>query len=141
LGPECLRVDPLGDPRIARDASDHGCGRHVGAHGADVHAACHASPLQRCRRQRVLLVLRRALLAAALFSHLLGAAIMNVRVWREGVGVAGLIGGPAAWAVSTQLNYALAPLACRYTTLIIALPAAALVLLAVAGGFLSWEQM
>jgi hypothetical protein len=63
---------------------------------------------------------------------------MTVRVWREGVDVAGLIGGPAAWAVSTQLNYALAPLACRYTTLIIALPAAALVLLALAGGVLSW---
>jgi hypothetical protein len=63
---------------------------------------------------------------------------MNVRVWRQGIGVAGLIAGPGAWAVSTQLNYALAPLACRYTTFIVAAPAAALTLLALGGGALSW---
>jgi hypothetical protein len=63
---------------------------------------------------------------------------MNVRVWRQGIGVAGLIAAPGAWAVSTQLNYALAPLACRYTTFIVAVPAAMLVLLALAGGALSW---
>jgi hypothetical protein len=57
---------------------------------------------------------------------------------REGVGVAGLVAGPGAWALSTQLNYALAPIACRYTTLVVGLPAAALVCLAVAGGILSW---
>jgi threonine/homoserine/homoserine lactone efflux protein len=40
--------------------------------------------------------------------------------------------------VSTQLNYSLAPLTCGHSTLIVGLSAAALVLVALAGGILSW---
>ena len=57
---------------------------------------------------------------------------------RRGVGFAGLIAGPGAWAVSTQLNYALAPLTCGHTALIVALPALALIVLALMAGIVSW---
>jgi hypothetical protein len=51
---------------------------------------------------------------------------------------AGLASGPAAWAISTQLNYALAPWACAHTN-IIPLLGAILALLALLGGFISWR--
>jgi hypothetical protein len=63
---------------------------------------------------------------------------VNLGALRSGVGVAGLIAGPGAWAVSTQLNYALAPLTCGRTTLIVGLPALALAVLAIIGGVISW---
>jgi hypothetical protein len=54
---------------------------------------------------------------------------------------AGLAAGPAAWAVSTQLNYALVPWACTrgVASLVVPGTAAVLVLIAVAGGVLSWR--
>jgi hypothetical protein len=52
---------------------------------------------------------------------------------------AGLIAGPGAWIVSTQLNYALAPHACGSRALLVALAALALVLPALAGATISWR--
>jgi hypothetical protein len=54
---------------------------------------------------------------------------------------AGLAAGPAAWAVSTQLNYALVPWACArgLTSIVVPGVAAALILVATAGGLLSWR--
>jgi hypothetical protein len=54
---------------------------------------------------------------------------------------AGLATGPAAWAVSTQINYAIVPWACARGVALLAVPgvAALLVLVAVAGGVLSWR--
>lgn len=41
------------------------------------------------------------------------------RLWQRGYPSAGLIAGPAAWGVSTQLNYALVPLVCGSTVPVI----------------------
>jgi len=49
----------------------------------------------------------------------------------------GLISGPAAWAISTQLNYALVPWQCGEHGHPISWIAFALILAAVAGGLLS----
>ena len=53
---------------------------------------------------------------------------------------AGLITGPAAWAISTQLHYAMAPWICRGGWHVVPFSAALLVLLALAGAFLSWRH-
>ena len=50
----------------------------------------------------------------------------------------GLLAGPAAWAVSTQLNYSLVEWQCRHGVAIIPIAAVALALMAAAGGWLSW---
>jgi hypothetical protein len=56
---------------------------------------------------------------------------------RSGVSWAGLVAGPGAWAVSTQLNYALADWSCRHDPRLIPIAATVLTLAALAGGFLS----
>jgi hypothetical protein len=61
------------------------------------------------------------------------------RVWQRGLPSAGLISGPLAWGISTQLNYALAPFACGSPVPTIELVATALVLLSFAGALLSWR--
>jgi len=59
---------------------------------------------------------------------------------QAGVPWAGLAAGPAAWAVSTQLNYALASWACaRGAALVVAGLALLFVLAALGGGLLSWR--
>jgi hypothetical protein len=57
----------------------------------------------------------------------------------RGLPSAGLFAGPAAWAVSTQANYALVPWVCAHK--VPAIPALAFFLIAVSlfGGFLSWR--
>jgi hypothetical protein len=56
-----------------------------------------------------------------------------------GIPWAGLAAGPAAWAVATQLNYALVPWACSRGAAWLLIPALALLLAfaAVGGGLLS----
>lgn len=61
------------------------------------------------------------------------------RVWQRGVPSAGLISGPLAWGLSTQLNYALAPFACRTGLPLVELVATALVVLSLLGALLSWQ--
>lgn len=56
-----------------------------------------------------------------------------------GTSWAGLLAGPLAWGISTQLNYALADWQCRYQWSVVPLAAALLVLIAVAGAMLSWR--
>ena len=51
----------------------------------------------------------------------------------------GLAFGAAAWAVSTQLNYALVPWVCATGINVVPAVALALALLAAAGGALSWH--
>lgn len=57
------------------------------------------------------------------------------------LGWAGLAAGPAAWATSTQLNYAIVPWACARSLAWIVIPgiAAVLIALVLAGGLLSWR--
>ncbi len=56
---------------------------------------------------------------------------------------AGLASGPLAWALSTQVNYALVPWACArgVTGLVVPLAAASFILLAASGGLLSWRAL
>jgi hypothetical protein len=59
----------------------------------------------------------------------------------EGISWAGLAVGPAAWAASTQANYALVPMLCARGLHVwpTAALACALVLLTLAAGVLSWR--
>ncbi|HWK65060.1 MAG TPA: hypothetical protein VNS34_08980 [Rhizobiaceae bacterium] len=60
---------------------------------------------------------------------------------RTGVSWAGLLAGPLAWALSTQLNYALVSWQCAHELPVIPLVALALVLICLAGGVLSWRAL
>ena len=51
----------------------------------------------------------------------------------------GLVTGPGAWAISTQLNYALVPWSCVYDLDIVPFVAAALIFVALVGGAFSWR--
>jgi hypothetical protein len=63
-----------------------------------------------------------------------------VTAWlAKGLPSAGLYAGPAAWFISTQANYSLVPWMCAHKVPIIPLLAAALVLVSLLGGFLSWR--
>ena len=53
----------------------------------------------------------------------------------------GLLAGPVAWAVSTQLNYGLVEWQCRHGVAIIPIAVVALALVAAAGGWLSWVAL
>ena len=53
---------------------------------------------------------------------------------------AGLFAGPIAWAVSTQLNYALASWECEHGKRIVPFVALGLAVLALLGGLLSWRS-
>jgi hypothetical protein len=63
------------------------------------------------------------------------------RIRLHGVSWAGLVSGPGAWALSTQLNYALVPWDCPRQLGIVPWTAALLVLFALAGGALSWQAV
>lgn len=56
---------------------------------------------------------------------------------RGGIAWAGIASGPTAWALSTQVNYALTWWSCAHRAQVVPFIAAALVLLALAGGVLS----
>ncbi|WP_018261593.1 hypothetical protein [Methylobacterium sp. WSM2598] len=56
----------------------------------------------------------------------------------RGLPSAGIFAGPAAWLVSTQANYALAPWSCAHRFPVITLLAAVLVAVSLAGSFSSW---
>ena len=53
----------------------------------------------------------------------------------------GLFAGALAWGTSTQLNYVLAPWQCEHGWQIVPFTAAALVVVALAGGFVSWRSL
>jgi uncharacterized membrane protein len=65
-----------------------------------------------------------------------------MRAWfHEGVSWAGLAVGPAAWAVSTQVNYSLVSILCghRLDVRPLAIVALVLILLSLASGLVSWR--
>ncbi|KGM31157.1 hypothetical protein P409_28845 [Inquilinus limosus MP06] len=59
----------------------------------------------------------------------------------HGLSWAGLLSGPGAWALSTQLNYALVPWDCPRQLGIVPWAALVLVLASLAGGVLSWRAL
>jgi hypothetical protein len=61
------------------------------------------------------------------------------RIRRHGLSWAGLLSGPGAWALATQLNYALVPWDCPRQLGVVPWTALLLVLFALAGGALSWR--
>lgn len=63
------------------------------------------------------------------------------RIRRHGLSWAGLLSGPGAWALSTQLNYALVPWDCPRQLGVVPWTALLLVLFALAGGALSWRAV
>jgi hypothetical protein len=58
--------------------------------------------------------------------------LMHGRSW------AGLVGGPTAWALNTQLNYALLPYACKFSFNIVPLVAAVFAFISFFSAWLSW---
>jgi peptidoglycan biosynthesis protein MviN/MurJ (putative lipid II flippase) len=60
---------------------------------------------------------------------------------REGWPSAGVFLAPVAWALNTQLNYALVPWVCHHGINIVPAIAVANALLALVGGFLSWRGL
>ena len=62
-----------------------------------------------------------------------------MRALRVGTSWAGLLAGPLAWGISTQLNYALVEWQCERKLPVIPLAALVLALFALAGGALSWR--
>lgn len=62
-----------------------------------------------------------------------------MQAFRTGIPWAGMLAGPVAWAISTQLNYALVDWQCRHQLPIIPFTALCLILLALAGLALSWR--
>lgn len=64
---------------------------------------------------------------------------MVTQVFRSGLSWAGLAVAPAAWAMSTQLNYALVPLQCAGQWSAIPAISLLLALLALLGGRWSWQ--
>jgi hypothetical protein len=58
---------------------------------------------------------------------------------RDGLPSAGVFAAPAAWALNTQLNYAIVPWVCAQGMNIVPALAVANAIIAMAGGFLSWR--
>jgi hypothetical protein len=56
----------------------------------------------------------------------------------QGTSWAGLAAGPAAWAVDTQLNYALVPWACAHGRVVVAAIAGVLAVVSLLGALSSW---
>jgi hypothetical protein len=63
---------------------------------------------------------------------------MNAWSLRHGTSWAGLAVGPSAWAINTQLNYALVPWFCGRGLNVVPVIAGLLVLLSLAGALWSW---
>lgn len=57
----------------------------------------------------------------------------------RGLDWAGLAAGPTAWAVNTQLDYAVVPFTCGMRTLLVLPSTIIFMLIALAGAFLSWR--
>jgi hypothetical protein len=66
---------------------------------------------------------------------------LMARLSSHGRPSAGLIGGPLAWGISTQLNYALSPWLCDTSVPVVELIATVLVILSLAGALLSWRAL
>ncbi|MBS7700025.1 MULTISPECIES: hypothetical protein [unclassified Chelatococcus] len=62
-----------------------------------------------------------------------------MRAFQMGTSWGGLLAGPCAWAISTQLNYALVEWQCATRFPVIPINALGLTLIALAGGALSWR--
>lgn len=62
-----------------------------------------------------------------------------MRALRVGTSWGGLLSGPLAWALSTQLNYALVPWQCNRQVPVVLPLALLLVLFSLLGGALSWR--
>jgi hypothetical protein len=60
-------------------------------------------------------------------------------VLHKGVDWAGLAAGPAAWAISTQVNYGIADAMCGFRFKLVPVLAIGLVVVALAGAALSWR--
>ena len=58
---------------------------------------------------------------------------------RDRASWAGLAAGPGAWAVATQLQYALTPWICAHEVNLVPVVALALAAVALAGAFVSWR--
>jgi hypothetical protein len=58
---------------------------------------------------------------------------------RDRASWAGLVSGPGAWIVSTQLNYALTPWICAHKMNLVPFIAVPLAAVALAGAFVSWR--
>jgi hypothetical protein len=69
----------------------------------------------------------------------LGSAVVRRLLPRERASWAGLAAGPGAWAVGTQLNYALAPWICAHKISLVPILALVLAAVALAGAFVSWR--
>jgi hypothetical protein len=59
----------------------------------------------------------------------------------HGIAWAGLATGPGAWSISTMLNYVLVPVSCTEQTRLVPIVAVVLILVALAGGRLSWRAL
>jgi hypothetical protein len=152
LGHQRLWLDRLGHPGPAHGTPFDRC-RYRRAHGAHVHTARPRAALRRCQRERVLLVLRRAGVAADLCGDLLGSPAGLSATMEEhlasppltatgGATWTGVFGGPLAWFASQQVSYALVPWACHGGPPI-AIHATNLVALAVVlfAGALAWRDL
>ncbi|ESZ42025.1 hypothetical protein NKH85_14330 [Mesorhizobium sp. M0924] len=62
-----------------------------------------------------------------------------MRALKMGTSWAGLLSGPMAWAISTQLNYALVPWQCNRQVPVVLPVALVLAVLSLLGGALSWR--
>ncbi|AEH88789.1 MULTISPECIES: hypothetical protein [Mesorhizobium] len=62
-----------------------------------------------------------------------------MRALRMGTSWGGLLSGPMAWAISTQLNYAIVPWQCNRQVEVVLPSALMLVVLSLLGGALSWR--
>jgi hypothetical protein len=57
----------------------------------------------------------------------------------RGIPSAGIFAGPVAWALSTQVGYSLVPWTCAHQIKVIPVISLVLVMVSLAGGFLSWQ--
>jgi len=62
-----------------------------------------------------------------------------MRAFRFGTSWGGLLSGPLAWAISTQLNYMLPGWECEHGKRLVPFVALALMIFALSGGALSWR--
>lgn len=62
-----------------------------------------------------------------------------MRAVQPGASWGGLLAGPLAWTVSTQLNYVLVPWQCTHGVQLVPMLSVILAVLALLGGVLSWH--